>query len=116
MDRKADIQGTQTINKGQINSYKDYLYQEEKSINTIKKYIHDISSFYSFLKGEPITKEVLLKWKEYLLTVFAPSSVNSMLVSINNFLNWIGWSQYKVKLLKIQKKIFADSEKELTKD
>ena len=116
MDRKADIQGTQTISKGQINSYKDYLYQEEKSINTIKKYIHDISSFYSFLKGEPITKEVLLKWKEYLLTVFAPSSVNSMLVSINNFLNWIGWSQYKVKLLKIQKKIFADSEKELTKE
>lgn len=116
MDRKADIQETQTINKGQINSYKDYLYQEEKSINTIKKYIHDISSFYSFLKGESITKEVLLKWKEYLLTVLAPSSVNSMLVSINNFLNWIGWSQYKVKLLKIQKKIFADSEKELTKE
>ncbi len=32
--------------------YKDYLYQKEKSINTIKKYIHDVRAFYSFLKAE----------------------------------------------------------------
>lgn len=38
-----------------------------------------------------------------------------MLAAINNFLDWIGEPQYKVKLLKIQKKLFTDAEKELTK-
>lgn len=115
MKRKMDIEIGQVINERQIEEYQDYLLQEERSINTIKKYIHDIKAFFYFLKGQPITKEILLKWKEYLLTVFAPSSVNSMLAAINNFLDWIGEPQYKVKLLRIQKKLFTDAEKELTK-
>lgn len=115
MKRKMDIEIGQVINERQIEEYQDYLLQEERSINTIKKYIHDIKTFFYFLKGQRITKEILLKWKEYLLTVFAPSSVNSMLAAINNFLDWIGEPQYKVKLLKIQKKLFTDAEKELTK-
>lgn len=115
MERKMAVEEYKNINNLQINQYKDYLYQEEKSINTIKKYIHDLNALCSFLKGKSITKDALLKWKEYLLTVFAPSSVNSMLAAINNFLDWIGEPQYKVKLLKIQKKLFTDAEKELTK-
>lgn len=115
MERKMAAEEYKNINNLQINQYKDYLYQEEKSINTIKKYIHDLNALCSFLKGKSITKDALLKWKEYLLTVFAPSSVNSMLAAINNFLDWIGEPQYKVKLLKIQKKLFTDAEKELTK-
>lgn len=115
MERKMAAEEYKNINNLQINQYKDYLYQEEKSINTIKKYIHDLNALCSFLKGKSITKDALLKWKEYLLTVFAPSSVNSMLAAINNFLDWIGEPQYKVKLLRIQKKLFTDAEKELTK-
>lgn len=116
METKIDIKKYKNINNLLIDRYKDYLYQEEKSINTIKKYIHDLNVLCSFLKGKPVTKDELLKWKEQLLTVFAPSSVNSMLAAINNFLDWIGKSHYKVKLLKIQKKLFTDTEKELTKE
>lgn len=116
MKRKMDIEIGQVINEREIEEYKDYLLQEERSINTIKKYIHDIKAFFCFLKGQPITKEILLKWKEYLITIFAPSSVNSMLAAVNNFLDWMEQPQYKLKLLKIQRKIFTDIEKELTKE
>lgn len=35
--------------------------------------------------------------------------------SLNNFFNYSGWYEYKIKAVKIQKQIFARTEKELTK-
>ena len=46
---------------------------------------------------------------------YAVRSVNSMLASVNSFLQFLGWEDCKVKSLKLQRKIYCPKEKELTK-
>ena len=47
---------------------------------------------------------------------YAPASVNSVLSSINSFFSFNEWYDLKVKTLKLQRQIFADEDKNLTKD
>ncbi|MFI3206249.1 MAG: site-specific integrase [Clostridia bacterium] len=39
-----------------IKEYENYLYEEEKSQNTIEKYISDIKKFAQFIKDEKLDK------------------------------------------------------------
>lgn len=99
-----------------IGKFKLQLITDEKSDATIEKYIRDLHAFKIFLKGRELCKELVLQFKRFLIENYAPASVNSMLSSVNSFFDFAGWYELKVKTLKIQKKIFADKDKELTKD
>jgi len=99
-----------------IGKFKLQLITDEKSDATIEKYIRDLRAFKIFLKGRELCKELVLQFKRFLIENYAPASVNSMLSSVNSFFDFVGWYELKVKTLKIQKKIFADKDKELTKD
>ncbi|MDO5602978.1 MAG: tyrosine-type recombinase/integrase [Oscillospiraceae bacterium] len=96
--------------------YEVYLRDEERSTNTITKYVRDLKAFFSFINGQEFTKALVLEWKNTLTAAYAPASVNSMLAAVNGFLVWAGFPQYKVKPLKIQKEIFTKPEKELTRE
>lgn len=99
-----------------INEFEIYLHQEERSENTIIKYARDLRALFSFLSGQPITKETLLAWKDRLIEAYAPASVNSMLAAVNSFLEWVELPGLKVKPLKIQREIYSRPEKELSRD
>lgn len=113
-DRQTDL--PVLVCPDQIKEFETYLYREERSTNTIAKYVRDLRAFFAFLDGEPVTKESLVKWKGNLTKEYAPASVNSMLAAANTFLDWLGFPGLKVKPLKIQREIFAKPEKELTRD
>lgn len=98
-----------------IAEYVTYLQDEERSGNTINKYVRDLRAFFAFWGGDEITKTIVLDWKEKLTKEYAPASVNSMLAAVNGFFDWLELPQLKVKPLKIQREIFAKPEKELTK-
>ena len=98
-----------------INNFKIYLYEEERSDNTIEKYMRDIRLFREWLQGKSIDKSVVIEYKKELCKRYAIKSVNSMLSSINAFFIFMGWYDLKVKTLKIQRRIFADKSKELSK-
>lgn len=98
-----------------IQNFKLYLIEEEKSENTIEKYIRDIFSFKSWLQGREPNKQIVLEYKKTLMENYAAASVNSILSSLNSFFVFNKWFDYKVKTLKIQRQIFASSKKELTK-
>lgn len=99
-----------------IEAFEKYLIQEEKSKATIEKYIRDVNKFYDFIGDRFINKEEAISYKNYLTENYAPSSVNSMLVSLNCYLSFSGYTSSCVKLLKIQRQIFSCEEKELTKE
>lgn len=98
-----------------IQQFEKHLITEEKSAATIEKYRRDIHCFYAFLSDRPISKEETIAYKEHLEKNYAPASINSMLVALNSFLQFIGLSDCCVKLLKIQRQIFCREDKELTK-
>ncbi len=97
-----------------LTQYERYLHEEERSQNTILKYLRDLRVFLRFVDQQELSKLVVLSYKEHLLVTYSPVSVNSMLAAVNGFLTWLGFPQYKVKQLKIQKEIFSKPEKELS--
>ena len=98
-----------------LKRFKHYLYEEERSENTIEKYMRDIRSFCEWLQDRSIDKSVVIEYKKELCNMYAARSVNSMLSSVNAFFVFMSWFDLKVKTLKIQRQIFADKSKELTK-
>ncbi len=98
-----------------IEKFKDYLINEEKASATLEKYMRDIKSFSQWALGAELDKRKVLDYKEYLIGKFAPASVNSVLSSLNSFFEFNNWYEMKVKMLKIQKQIFAQKDKELSK-
>ena len=98
-----------------IHSFKEYLIEEEKSENTIEKYIRDISFFMAWLCGREVTKVLALEYKKELCEKYAPASVNAAISSLNSFFAFIEWHDIRIKALKIQRQIFSSKDKELTK-
>lgn len=98
-----------------IGRFREYLMDEEKAPATIDKYIRDIRAFTVWLSDSELNKKKVVEYKTCLTDYYAPASVNSMLSSINNFFEYNGWYQLKLKSLKIQRQIFAGKNKELTK-
>ena len=103
------------ITKRTIQTYKNYLIEEEKCSVTIEKYIRDITAFVNWTDGKEITKALVLEYKSMLTQQYAPASVNSVLSSLNGYFGYIERYDLKVKNLKVQRQIFCQSEKELTK-
>ena len=104
-----------TMTKELIEKFKKYLIEEEKSSATLEKYIRDVTAFFVWLAGCNVKKLTVLRYKEYLIEKYASASVNSILSSLNCFFEFSGWRELKVKMLKIQRQIFAEKNKELTK-
>ncbi len=103
------------MNPEQMISFKQYLTDEERSPSTVRCYLRDISKFSAWAKGAELTKSIVLKYKGWLCENYAPASVNAALAALNCFFRFCGWYDLTVKSLKIQKQLFASSEKELTK-
>lgn len=98
-----------------IENFKIYLIEEEKSKNTIEKYIRDITFFMMWLGTQEITKILVLEYKKILCRKYAPASVNAAISSLNSFFAFMEWNDIRIKSLKIQRPIFSSMDKELTK-
>ena len=99
-----------------INDFRNHLNYMEKSDATKEKYIRDVKLFYRFSHNQNITKELVLAWKNALISSgYAVTSINSMLASLNCLLSFLGLSCYKVKNLRFQRQTYCTEEKELTK-
>ncbi|MFI3116198.1 MAG: tyrosine-type recombinase/integrase [Clostridia bacterium] len=96
-----------------LTKYKIHLIENEKSPATIEKYIRDVKNLLNFLQKEGVSKIKLLEYKENLIKTYAPASVNSMLASVNSYLDFLELEQLKIKPIKIQKQLFVEKNKEI---
>lgn len=93
-----------------------YLRREDHAQDTIKKYLRDLKALSVWLAGQPVTKELGAAWREHLLaTGHEPVTVNSMLAALNRYVSHRG-QNWKVKFLKIQRRVFRDAARELNRD
>ena len=97
-------------------AFEKYLRREEKSENTVKKYLRDVRAFAAYLNGAEVTKETVITFKSKLLgESYSVRSINSMLASLNGLFSFLGWEDCRVKSVKLQRQIYCPEEKELTK-
>ena len=105
-----------TLTLEQIVAYGGYLRTEERAPGTIEKYLRDARNFAVWLDGASVTKENATVWKEQLRACgYAPTTINSMLAALNNLFRFLGWSECHLKFFKIQRKLFRDTARELTR-
>ena len=99
-----------------IGTYGRYLHAEERSPGTVAKYLRDIEAFARWTEGASVTKELAAGWKEHLRSQdYAPATINSMLAPLNGLFHFLGWDECRVKFLKIQRRLFRDAGRELTR-
>ena len=106
-----------TITAAEVERYATHLKEEERAPATLEKYLRDIRAFTAWLEGRPVTKELTTAWKEHLLPRGqAPATVNSKLSAINGLFQFLGLDEYRVKFLKLQRRMFRSSDKDLTRE
>ena len=104
------------LTKETITGFINHLHLEEKSANTIEKYARDVRAFATFLNSKSACKELVIEYKQKLITDgYAVSSINSMLAAVNSLFDYLGWIDCKVKSIKIQRQIYCPENKELSK-
>ena len=103
------------ITNSMIGDFENYLRSDEKSDNTIEKYIRDVRAFSVFTEAREINKSVVMEFKASLMENYEVTSANSMIAAVNAFLRFMGWVDCCIKQFKVQKKAFCSEEKELTK-
>ena len=102
------------ITMQKIQAFEESLYLNEKSKATVSKYLQAVRKLAEYLHGEELTKPRLLEYREILQSRVKAQTVNGALSSINAFLEFCGWKDCKIKLLKVQRKAFLDETRELS--
>ena len=103
------------ITNAMIQDFEKHLSLDEKSRNTIEKYLRDVNAFTVFVKTREVSKTVVMSFKTSLVGKYEVTSANSMIAAVNAFLRFVGWEDCCIKQFKVQKKVFCSEEKELTK-
>ena len=104
------------ISPEHIAAYAQHLHAEERAPGTVEKYLRDARKFAAWLDGRPITRETVTAWKEFLQAEhYAPSTINGTLAALNGLFRFLGWEDCRAKFLKIQRRMFRDSSRDLTR-
>lgn len=94
-----------------------YLREEEYGKATIEKYLREVRCFYRWLGGRNVDKKITAEFKNNLQEKeYAPSTINGKLSALNAFFRFVGWEECRVKFLRIQRQIFMDQKKELSRE
>lgn len=56
------------ITNSAIKTFEKYLKNDEKSENTVAKYLHDLYYFLDFTQGNTIDKSMMLESRHYLVS------------------------------------------------
>ena len=105
-----------TITSDQLMEFQQYLRSEERVSGTIDKYLRDIRSFAAWLGERPVGKAVCAGWKEQLQSEgLCTAKVNYKLSALNKFLGFSGRAECRVKYLRIQRRLFRRTERELSR-
>ena len=100
-----------------VDAFTNYLKRAERSQNTIEKYRRDVLAFIRWLGNRPVDREMSIEWKQQLLgRGYTTATVNSMLIALNRFYDSMGWNDCRVNVLKQQKRLFREENRELTKE
>ena len=100
-----------------LKEFEEYLTQEERERATIRKYLRDAEGFLVWLGTRELSKKRVVLWKEELAEKqYSPITVNGKLAAVNKLLLSLGRPECRVKYLKIQRRLFRSTERDLTKE
>ncbi|MCI9335301.1 MAG: tyrosine-type recombinase/integrase [Lachnospiraceae bacterium] len=98
-------------------AFGEYLKENEYGAATIEKYLRELRGFKQWLDGRTVSKETAAEYKAHLQKEgYAPVTVNAKLSALNVFFRFAGWEECRVRFLRIQRQLFRNQSKELTRE
>ena len=104
------------ISDALIEDYCRWMYENEMSTGTIKKYHYYLNLFRAFLNGSAVDKKKVIIWKEELREEYSPVTANGALAALNGFFRHCGWKGCTAKFIKIKQRIFCPKQRELSRE
>ena len=102
---------------GQTDGFRRFLQAGERSPATVEKYLREVQCFAAWLKGKDVTKKAVAAYKEELLCRgVCPATINGKLTALDRLFGFLGWEDCKVKHLKVQRRLFREPGRELTRE
>ena len=98
----------------ELKEFQKYLMENEKETATQKTYVRVIRKMLEKPDYE-LSKEWLLNYRNQLKEQYSVTTANNYLAAINQYLCYKN-VEWRMKFLRIQKKVYIESEKELTLD
>ena len=105
-----------SVNQALVQAFCAHLVEHEKSAATVEKYRRDVRAFCAFVGECEVDKQTVIAYKAHLGKHYAVASANSMLAAVNAFLRFCGAGELAVKRFTVQRQIFCEAEKELTRE
>lgn len=102
--------------KEELQRYREYLIEEEKSPATIDLYMMSIAQLSDWAGTQELSKSMLIQYKDALRHQYRPNSVNAKITAINGFMKFLGREDFMVKHLRIQKQAFLSPDEELSRE
>lgn len=101
----------------QITAFAASLYQAERSSATMEKYLRSIRTFFLYLDGRAVAKNIVVAWKDHLQWEenLSPATVNACLAALNDLFAFLGWTDCRTHYLKIQRRMFRETGRELSR-
>ena len=98
-----------------VEVYAAQLRAEERAPATVEKYLRNVRFFAAWQEGRPVIKETVVRWRDSLLARgLTPATVNGRLAAVNSLFRFLGWEECRVKSVKVQRRVFRDSSRELS--
>ena len=101
----------------ELRAFAAHLRAGDRSAGTIEKYLRDVRGFAAWMGDREVTRENPLDLRGGLVERgYAPATVNSMLSAVNSFLKFSGREDCRIRFLRLQRKAFRESDRELTRN
>lgn len=87
--------------------FEEYLRKKNLAKNTIQSYLSIVGRYRSFYSS--INKTNLLNFKEHCVVHYKPASANIQIYALNQYLEYVGREDLKLKTVKIQQQRFLEN-------
>lgn len=105
------------LSERNVEKFEQALLQEERERSTIEVYLRSLRRLIAWTGEKSINKESVLRWKSALIEQgYSSVTINTMLAGVNKFLECMGYGRDKVRYLRVQRRVFRPSGKELTRE
>ena len=100
-----------------LRKFEEWLISRERSSGTVESYLRTVRAFHIWLDGSQVREDSAAQWKGSLLRQgYHPRTVNVKLAAVRAFFQCMGWAGMGTKSLKIQRCLFREDRRELTRE
>lgn len=97
-----------------LDAYEAYLWETEKSQNTVELYMREARAFADWAQGRLLRRSLTAAYKEKLLSRYGSvSTLNTKLAALNSLLSFLGRADCRMRALRRQGQSFTPPEREL---